>query len=109
MAQQPFLTDSIPHLFVTCIARLPAITIAPVTEWMEQERVRAEHEQQKQRYLERKEREQQAAALAAQQAQVVQPAPPRANVPRNQLIMKAQGDSKVVNRYKVIKRDQQDK
>jgi hypothetical protein len=82
---------------------LPVISIAPVTEWMEQERARAEHELSKQRYLERKEKEAlaQAQAQALAQAQLVQPA----GVPRHQEHMKKQGDSRVVGKYVIKKKD----
>jgi serine/threonine protein kinase len=87
------------------VCRLPAITIAPVTEWMEQERARADHELQKQRYLERKEHQRLESQQQAHAQPVVQPVPPKPKVPPHQQLMKAQGDNKVVNRYKIIKRD----
>jgi serine/threonine protein kinase len=90
---------------VLSVRRLPAITIAPVTEWMEQERARADHELQKQRYLERKEHQRLESQQQAHAQPVVQPVPPKPKVPPHQQLMKAQGDNKVVNRYKIIKRD----
>ena len=79
--------------------RLPLINIAPVTEWMEQERARAEHEAKKAAH---------AAAQAQHQQQLHTHAPPgpppRASIPRNQMIMKSQNDANVVSKYKVIKK-----
>ena len=88
------------YIFYNDFFRLPLINIAPVTEWMEQERARAEHEAKK-------------AAHAAAQAQHQQqlhthaapgPPQPRASIPRNQMIMKSQNDANVVSKYKVIKK-----
>lgn len=87
--------------------RLPVICIEPVTEWMEQERTRIEHEAAKQRYKERSE-QQQAQALQAQQQASQQPQPPKLNVNRGHLVTKTQNDKSVVGKYKVIKRGDND-
>lgn len=85
------------------------ISIEPVTEWMENERIRIEHEAAKQRHKERAEQQvlaaQQAAAQAQQQPPPSQFLPPRSNVNRGILAARSQGDKAVVSKYKVIRRN----
>lgn len=87
--------------FFFFIHRLSAISIAPTTEWMEQERQRNDHEHAKQRLREKQEASAQQQALLLQQQQQQQQ---QAFVPKHQAIMARQNDAKVVGRYKIIKK-----
>jgi len=83
-------------------SQLPVISIAPVTEWMEQERARAEHEQQKLRHQHKERERLEAAAAAAAISAAQQQA--QSNVPKHQAIMRNQGNAKVVGRYTILKK-----
>lgn len=68
---------------------------------MEQERQRSEHEAAKQRLKEKQE------ANAQEQARLQAQQP--VYIPKHQAIMAKQNDAKVVGRYKIIKKENQDK
>jgi uncharacterized membrane protein len=90
---------------VYLVHRLPLISIAPVTEWMEQERARIAHEAAKKSYyenVERKKLEQAQGDLLQAQAQAQQPA--KKLVPINVQMMKKQNDTNVVGKYKIVKK-----